>query len=139
VASVITRCLKTPIMSCAHRHLSVSRLSFHFIISFSFSLLRLYYYCYVTPRTLLSAPVYGILCTSQGLSRYCILYLCIITLAIEGFGVKPVNIVDAVRSDLLAHLDRDIQSEALVTRSWALSESGVRFLGEFSAQCATAR
>jgi len=66
-------------------------------------------YYYVTLRTLLRVPVYGILCTSQGLSRYCILYLCIIALAIEGFGVKPVNIVDAVRSDLLAHFVRDIQ------------------------------
>jgi hypothetical protein len=46
------------------------------------------YYYYVTLRTLPSAPVYGILCTSQGLSRcYCILCI-IITLAIEGFGVK---------------------------------------------------
>jgi hypothetical protein len=67
-------------------------------------------YYYVTLRTLLSVPVYGILCISQGLSRYCILCIVsIIALAIEGFGVKPVNIVRAVRSDLLAHFVRDIQ------------------------------
>lgn len=36
------------------------------------------YYYYVTLRTLLSAPVYGILCTSQSLSRYCI--LCIVSM-----------------------------------------------------------
>jgi hypothetical protein len=47
------------------------------------------YYYYVTLRTLLSAPVYGIY--AQGPSRYCILLYCIyiIALAIEGFGVKP--------------------------------------------------
>jgi len=52
------------------------------------------YYCYnVTLRTLLRAPVYGILCTSHKVylatASFFVLYLCIITLAIEGFGVQP--------------------------------------------------
>ena len=75
--------MKTP-MSCAHRHLFVS--NFH-------PLLLCSYLYYVTLRTLPSAPVYGILCTSQGpfhlATTSFVLYLCIITLAIEGFGVEP--------------------------------------------------
>jgi len=72
VASVITAFtgrmterMKAP-MSCAHR------LSFHFVFIASFMS-----HYYVTLRTLLSAPVYGILCTSQGLlhSLYCIYVL----------------------------------------------------------------
>jgi len=51
-----------------------------------------------THRTLLCAPVYSI----YGLSlAFFVLYLCIITLAIEGSELNQMlNIVAAVRSDL---------------------------------------
>lgn len=45
------------------------------------------YYYYVTLRTLLSAPVYGILCTSISLLLHSLYCIYIIILAIEGLGV----------------------------------------------------